>query len=70
MANADIWGTTRKLIELYGPSAVETAEQRAVRLKAQGDSDGFARWREISCAARQLIERHARDGRQLSPNGT
>jgi hypothetical protein len=57
MPEPDIWGTTRKLIEIYGANAVTTAMSRAQRLIAEGDKRGSVRWQQIGTAARQLLDR-------------
>jgi hypothetical protein len=57
MPEPDIWGTTRKLIEIYGPNALATAASRAERLIAKGDGRGSRRWDEIAKAVQQLLNR-------------
>lgn len=57
MPQPDLWGTCRKLIEIYGSDAVATAASRAERLISQGDEKGAWRWREIAGVVQQLLER-------------
>jgi hypothetical protein len=53
----DIWGTTRKMVELYGSSAHQVAVKRAERMITEGNIRGSARWHEISSAIRNLQDR-------------
>ncbi len=64
MPETDIWGTTRKLIELYGPDAWATAAARVERRIKNGDRDGARRWLEIAKAVRHLDDRRAGYERQ------
>jgi hypothetical protein len=59
MREPDVWGTTRKLIELYGAGAQQTALYRAEMLMSRGDSRGSLRWQEILTAVRRLQDRTA-----------
>jgi hypothetical protein len=59
MPEPDVWGTTRKLIELYGVGAQQTALYRAELLMSQGDSRGSLRWQQILTAVRRLQDRTA-----------
>jgi len=67
MPEPDIWGTTRKLIEIYGPSAITTAVSRAQRLIAEGDKRGSARWQQIAKAVRKLLDRRMTAQRAQTP---
>jgi hypothetical protein len=67
MPEPDIWGTSRKLIEIYGAEAVTTAASRAERLIEEGDGQGSQRWQQIANAVERLLNR--RHSEQGSPSG-
>jgi hypothetical protein len=44
----DMWGTARKMREVYGAFAVATAAKRARQAEGLGDRAGHERWRQIA----------------------
>jgi hypothetical protein len=67
MRELDIWGTARKLVELYGPNAWALAAARAQRRVSDGDTKGARRWMEIAKSVRQLDDRHMRTAGAPAP---
>lgn len=61
MTEADIWGTTRKMVELYGVAAHHVAVTRAERLMMEGIVQGSTRWHQISFAIRGIQARRAEE---------
>ncbi len=57
MPEPDLWGTTRKLMELYGRQAEATALERAERCLSRGDRQGYQRWSEIRAAVQRFEKR-------------
>ena len=69
MPETDIWGTSRKLIEIYGPRAVTTAASRAERLIEEGNGQGSQRWQQIANAVERLLSRRQSEQGSFSGEG-
>jgi len=64
MDDFDVWGTARKMIELYGGDAAGVAARRGDEALHRGDHRGFKRWNSMA----EAISSRAR--RSAGPIGT
>lgn len=48
MQNMDVWGTVKKMREIYGARAAVIAGQRADRAREKNDVFGYDRWKHIA----------------------
>ena len=48
MQDMDVWGTVKKMREIYGARAAIIARQRADRAREDNDSFGYDRWKHIA----------------------
>ena len=48
MQNMDVWGTVKKMREIYGARAAVIAKQRADRAREKNDIFGYDRWKHIA----------------------
>ena len=53
----DIWRSARLLVDQHGDTAAIEAAMRADALLDEGDLDGYAVWRRIVRAVRELLDR-------------
>ncbi|HEX4270629.1 MAG TPA: hypothetical protein VHZ32_04550 [Rhizomicrobium sp.] len=59
MNDLDIWGTSRKMIELYGGNAELTAAQRADGARDGSDLVKLRRWLAITVVVNDLAKRNS-----------
>jgi hypothetical protein len=56
MQTRDVWGTVKKMREIYGARAAIIARQRADRAREENDKFGYDRWKHIAT----IVSPHAR----------
>lgn len=61
LQNVDVWGTVKKMREIYGARAAGIAKQRADRAREHNDSLGYDRWKHIAASMSPKTEPATKD---------